>query len=165
MKTRPTYKKKWPSKNLGELVNFLYDRHPEGIRIKELAERLDTTPQNISWMFTRDDMKLSKAEAIAGAYGYALHLYFPLKEVLGMTASSAQRRSFPNAGNLSGMVQYIYDSNYSINFVSIQMGKSPELLTRAFNSGDMQISTMYRVIDTLGIYVIWEFQKIEDEET
>lgn len=166
MRQRPSYKKSWPGKTLGELLNFLNERHPEGIYIKEVAARLGTTCQNISWMFSKDDMKLSKAEEIANRYGYTLRLYFPLRTYMNGITVPPARRVFPNAGNLSGLVQYIYDSNYSINFVALQMNCSPSLLARAFNTGDVLLSTMYRITDQLGINVIWSFEpnEITDEQ-
>lgn len=162
MNKRPPYQKNWPRKNLGELVNFLDKQYPDGFSLAELSEKTHMTNQNISQMFRRDDMKLSRAEKIASDYGYRLRLFFPEKEIMGLDYSH-KKRDFPNAGNLSGLVKYIADSNISINFMSQRIGRANIVLTNAFAKGDIFISTLYEIIKNLNIEVIWSFETPEME--
>ncbi len=156
---REAYNKNWPRKNLGELANFLDRQYPQGIVLKDMAARTATTVQNLSQMFVRDDMKLSRAEGIVRAYGCRLMLYFPEKARLGLDYSPKVLRPFPNAGNLAGLARYIADSNISINHMSQRIGRANSVLTTAFTRGDIFISTMYSILANLGIDVIWSFEK------
>lgn len=158
-----SYKKRWPGKNLGELLNFLEDRHPDGISLKSLSAELGMTIGAISNIFIRDDLKLSKAEEIVRAYGYELHLFFPVRTYpVGFTPPQSDR-SFENAGNIAGLAKYIYDSNWTINSVSKNMDIYPTVLTNAFTKGDILLSSLYKITDALGICFFWRFEKLEDK--
>ncbi len=163
MKTRKPYNKNWPRKNLGEVVNFLDRQYPEGYSLKQLSEKLGMTCQNISQMFIRDDMKLSRAEAIAQAYGYRLKLYFPVRERIGLDYS-VRKVEYVNAGNLSGLAKYIYDSNISLTNMSQRTGRSYNVFFNAFSTGNISIATMYQIIKNLKIDVVWSFEKDGGEE-
>lgn len=162
MSTKPTfYKKKWPAKNLGELIHFLETQHSEGLSIKSISKKTGMTQQNISYLFNKDDMKLSKAESVVQAYGCTLKLFFPQRiwkfQITGLTRNKP-RREFPNAKNLSGLVKYMNDSNKTINSMCKDMGINNSVLTSAFNNGDIYISTLYDVAEHLGIEFVWSFE-------
>lgn len=158
--SRKTYTKKWPKKTLAELVSFLEERHPEGLALKTVSEEIGVTPQALSSMFCKDDARLSRIEQIAETYGYTLRLFFPLKTfpVEGIVVPPP-KRTYANAGNLAGLVRYINDSNYSIKYVSELVPVYPSMLTRAFETGDIMVSKLYRVADALNICFIWKFIK------
>ena len=157
-----TRKKKWPGKNLGELINFLEEQYPDGIPIKDVAERLGVTQSSISQMFRLDDTRLSKAEWIAGRYGYRIDLFFPKRKYEDGYVPAKPRMSYPDAGNLLGLVNYIQDSEYTITFVAEKTGVTRGVFTKAFQSGDISISLLYQILDILGLCVIWKFTKIEN---
>lgn len=47
----------------------------EGIKVNELADRLDMNPQILSnWLYRSDSPKVSKLEEILGALGYHLEI-------------------------------------------------------------------------------------------
>ena len=52
----------------------------EDLTIKELAAKLDTSPNNISNKLSRGDMRFSDLENIAGVLGYKIKLKFVKKE-------------------------------------------------------------------------------------
>lgn len=163
MQTRRANTKHWPRKNLGELLNFIEKQHPEGLAIINIAERLDMTQQSVSSMFMKDDIKLSKAENIAEAYGYELKLYFPQREnKLGLMLPPSgllRQKDFPNIGNLAGLYKYIIDSNMTLNSISQRIGMSFGVMQRAFSKGDIFISTLYEILKELNINVIWAFEE------
>lgn len=154
-----TKKKKWPRKTLGELLNFLEQFYPEGLSLEDLARDLGTTRGGVSNMFRHDDMKLSKAEEIANIYGYTLHLYFPIRQYNDGYIPQPPKRHYPNAGNLTGFVKYIQDSEYSLTFIAEKNQMSVTTLTRAFTTGNIQLSTLYNLTDWMGICFIWKFEK------
>ena len=158
-------RKKWPRKVLGELANFLERFYPNGLSLTGIANDLGMTPQAISNMFRRDDMKLSKAEEIASVYGYRLQLFYPVRVYKDDYVPPAPVRLYPDAGNLTGLVKYIQDSGYSITFVAEHNGMSTSTLTTAFKNGDIQLSTLYRILDCLGLWVSWNFVENKGNET
>lgn len=155
------YRKRWPRKNLGELLNFLEGLHPQGLSLNELSGELGLTVGALSNLFMRDDLKLSRAEYIVSAYGYRLRLFFPVKTYPEGITPPVYTRKFDKAGNITGLAKYIYDSNWTINSVSKEIGIWPSILTNAFNKGDILLSNLYRITDALGIYFIWEYDKIQ----
>jgi len=156
-------RKKWPRKVLGELANFIEQFYPEGISLTDVARDLDTTPQAISNMFRRDDMKLSRAEEIAAKYGYELKLYYPVRKYEDGYQPPPPRRSYPNAGNLSGLLKYMQDSDYSMNFVAERSHLSTGVLTKAFEKGDILLSTLYNILDNINLYVTWKYEKTDNK--
>lgn len=150
-------KKKWPRKNLGELLNFLEEQHPEGLSLYALAERMKMERGGVSNMFRKDDMKLSKAEEIARRYGYELRLFFPIRRYDDGYIPQPPKIQYNNAGNLSGLVKYIQDSEYSVSFVAEKTGVAPIVLHHAFKTGNIKISTLNALLDHLGLCVIWKF--------
>lgn len=154
-------RKKWPRKTLGELVNFIEQFYPDGLSLTGIAADLDVTPQAVSNMFRRDDMKLSRAEEIIRSYGYELKLYYPVRVFNDGYIPMPPTRLYPNAGNLTGLVKYIQDSEYSMAFVAERNNISTSTLTMAFTKGDILLSTLYEVIDSLGLWMKWEYEKID----
>lgn len=156
--------KKWPRKNLGEVIDFLERVNPEGVSLQTLADKFGVTRGSISNMFSKDDMKLSKAESIANGYGYELKLFFPRRIHKDGFVPPEPKREFPNAANLSGLVKYIHDSDYSFSWVGEVNGISANVLTRAFEKGDISIRTLKKIIDNLGLCVIWSFEPRKEKE-
>lgn len=159
---RKSLKKKWPRKNLGELINFIESKETDGLTLDALSQRLGVSKGSISNVFCHDDMKLSRAEEISSIYGYRLSIYFPTPYYGfedGMEPCE-KKRAFPNAGNLTGLINYIQQSDLTISYAAVKTGVSPNVLYRAFNTGDIMISTLNRCTDALNIRTIWEFEKI-----
>lgn len=158
--------KHWPRKNLGELLNFLERQHPEGLAIINIANKLGITQQSVSGMFMKDDIKLSRAEEIADAYGYELKLYFPKREsIFGITPpmSLLKEKEYPNIGNLAGLYKYLLDSNITLNHISQRIGMSFGVVQRAFSKGDIFISTLYEILKELNIDVYWSFEEKDNK--
>lgn len=152
-------KKKWPKKNLGEFIGFLEDNFGDsrGIYIKAIADKLDTTPQNISALFIKDDMKLSKIEKWTNMLGFELTLYFPEKDIVLHPSPFVKPEKYPGAGNLTGLIKYIGDSNISVHYMAQRIGCAPQTINKAFVNGDIFISTLYKMTNNLKINIIWEF--------
>lgn len=166
MERKSAYNKRWPRKNLGELLNFIEERHgTDQLSLQELSEDLEMTRGGASSAFRKDDMKLSKVQQIARKYGYRLDLYFPVRTYSDGYVAPKPRRQYPNAGVLTGLVKYIQDSGYSIQFVAEKMNVSPQCIHRAFNNGDISISLLNDFVDALGICVIWKFEKESQENS
>lgn len=113
-------------------------------------------------MFRLDDAKLSKVEWIAGQYGFRVQLFFPNKKLEDGYTPLKPRWSFPDAGNLLGLAKYIQDSEYPITFVAEKTGINRATIVNAFRTGDIKLSNLNTILDTLGICVIWKFTKIEE---
>lgn len=159
------YNKHWPKKNLGSLVSFLEERHPEGLSLSTLAGELGVTKASISNMFNKDDIKLSKAETIAEHYGYRLKLFFPLKRYPENYMPPVRiKETFPNAGNLEGMYVYIRDSGMRLVDAANKCGITRKSLANALTKGDIQLSVLNQFLDGFEICVIWKFEKKEVNE-
>lgn len=160
-----THKKHWPRKNLGDLVNFLEERYPDGLSLAILSEELGVTKGSISNMFIKDDIKLSKAEAIARHYGYELKLFFPMKRYPEDYMPPVRiKEEYPNAGNLRGMYNYIRDSGMRLIDAARRCELTKKILADALSKGDIQISVLNKFLDGFEICVIWKFVKNGDEK-
>ena len=162
---RTAYTKKWPAKHLGEMIHFLESQHKDGLNIMNIAEKTGLTPQYVSALFHKDDMKLSRAEKFANDYGYTLKLYFPQKEFKfgPILISQTKRKEYPNAGNLSGLAKYLADSNITIHRFCKENNMSNSILSTAFKNGDIFVSTLYIIVEALGIDFVWSFEKMNHE--
>ena len=159
-----TNKKHWPRKNLGNLVNFLEERYPEGLSLTTLSEEFGVTKGSISNMFNKDDIKLSKAEAIARHYGYELKLFFPTKRYPEDYMPPVRiKEEYPNAGNLQGMYNYIRDSGMRLIDAARRCDLTKKILADALCKGDIQISVLNKFLDGFEICVIWKFIKNNGE--
>lgn len=158
------YKRNWPRKNLGELLDFIDRQYPDGYILDELASKLGVTAQYLSQLFGSDNMKLSAASRIAERFGYRLRLYFPEKEWFGWGTPPIMKREFPNAGILAGLANYVRQNGRSINYLSKQLGRTNHVLTDAFNKGDIYINTLYDLTKFLNIEFIWSFEQIETDK-
>lgn len=154
---RGCYNKKWPKKNLGELIAFIEGEFPEGIKLETISEKTGLAKQYISFMFKNDKMSLKMAERITSSLGHELKLYFP--ELHDMPKHPEVMREYPNAGNLSGLVNYLSQRNISIHHMSGRIGKSDSVIKLAFEKGDIQLNTLYEITENLNIEFIWEFIK------
>ena len=150
------------SENLSEILAFLHSLHPEGLAPGVIAQETGLSSHSLSAAFIKDNMHLSRAEYIAKCYGYKLFLVFPKRKLVNGMAPPPRKREFPNAGNLSGLVDYILDSNYSVAYVAGRVGCGRGLLERAFASGDIMISSLKQITEGLGIEVQWVWEK-QDE--
>ena len=162
---KSAYKKQWPAHVLGQLVLFLKERYPDGISEAKLAKRLGCTQQNICAAFMKDDMKLSKAEEIVRSFGYELQLFFTKKTFIcdGIKAP-VHKKSYPNCKNLYGLAEYMLDSNWSIHYLAQRTDCSYEALKDAFASGDIKLSILTKVVESLNIFCLWEYTKKEETD-
>lgn len=162
MKMGKSYKKIWPNDNLKEVVTFLTERHCGNPSLASVADRLGMNAKGVSRMLCKDDMKLSKAEEIARKYGYRLILHFP--PCLYPTGEERPVRDCPYtcAGNLSGLVRYVFQRCLNIETAVSVTGCSRGILIRAFQKGDIMIGTMLRITEALNITVFWEWIPEED---
>lgn len=163
MKKTAIYKKHWPKKNLGELVNFLEEIYPGGINLSMLSAELGKSVGSWSNMFNRDDLKLSKAEQIAEHFGYTLRLMFPARTFLNDYHPPVRIQPFETAGNLTGMYLWIRDSGMSISQVAARMDIMGNVIKRALSTGDIQISTLNLFADTFDVNILWQFEKKENK--
>lgn len=165
MNRNEAHKKHWPRKNLGPLVDFLEERYPEGISLAKLSQEFGVTKGSISNMFIKDDIKLSKAEWIALHYGYELKLFFPLKRYPEDYMPPVRiKEEFPDAGNLTGMYNYIRDSGLRLIDAARKCELTKKVLADALTRGDMQVSVLNKFLDGFEICVIWKFVKVKTEK-
>lgn len=164
-KTRSSYRKRWQSNvnYMGELLAFLERQHPDGIAVLQVAERIGCTGQYVSQLFIKDDAKLSTVARIVSCYGYELHIFFPVKTYI-FGAAPPPHRAFPNAGLLAGLANYINDSNMTAHSVSRMSGLSFEVVNFALTRGDIKLSNLYTITDTLGISMHWQFVRKEEAD-
>ena len=153
-------KKSWPRIVLNELITFIEQQHGYLPSLKEISEKTGLSVNNVSAMFIKDDMKLSRAEEIIRAYGYELKLFFPLKEYPHDWGKHSTRREFDNSGNLTGLVQYLKDSNITINHLRMRIGCHHSVIDQAFNSGNISLSYLYKIVENLNINVLWIYEKM-----
>lgn len=160
---KKVYKKKWPRKILGELANFLEGFCPDGGSLQDLSEKISCSEAWISGVFCKDDMKLSKAEDIVRRLGYELNLFFPQAEFGPGQNPPKPRYVFANAGNLAGLIKYINDNEYKLSMVAWWTHVNEPVIRNAFAKGDILLSTLYAMVEAMGIDMIWDFQKIDDK--
>ncbi len=159
---RKTRRRGWPGKNLKPFVELIESVCPEDYTLKTLSEMTGEKVSTLSNILNRDDMKLSKAEKIAQALGYKLRLYFPVRARIGLDFS-VRKEDYPQAGNLTGLAKYLYDSNISIDRMCKRLGRAHSVLKNAFANGDIALSTLMNVIDNLGIDIIWKFESLNED--
>ena len=152
-------KKFWPRVILNELISFIEEQHEFVPSLEKISQKTGLTESCISAMFMRDDMKLSKAEYIVRCYGYELKLFFPIRDYPYEWEAHVSRREFPNSGNLSGLVKYLYDSNISLNYMSKRVGRSYLTLVKAFSTGNISLAYLYEITQNLNINVLWIYEK------
>lgn len=152
----------WPARNLEEVVSFLRTQHPgEKGMARAVSERLGVKPPTVSVVFKRDDANLSWAEKVAEAYGYRLRLSFPeIKHNGAVLQDRVAAAVYPDAGNLTGLVEYVRQKNQTINRFSQEVGMNYRIIERAFKKGDIKISTLKYIEGRLGIKVIWAWERI-----
>ena len=148
----------WPANNLGELISFLSRRHPDGIRVVAVGDKVGVSPQAISNMLLRDDAMLSCVERIAKAYGFSLHLRFPAAPD---SIHNVYRRDTSGAGKLADLFEYIYARNYNPASLSAKVGCNRSVIDRSLRCGDIKISTLNAILRALGISMTWEWLPVE----
>lgn len=155
---RGCYNKKWPKKNLSELVSLLENEYPEGVKLDNLSKRVGMTKQYLSYMFKNDKMSLAIAERITNKLGYELKLYFP--ELHDIPKHPEVMKEYPNAKNLSGLVNLLSQKNISIHYMSTRINKADSVLKRAFETGNIRLDILYTIADNLNIDFVWDFNRI-----
>ena len=156
-------KKFWPRIILNELISFIEEQHGTLPSLEDISDKTGLSVGNISAIFIRDDMKLRRAEEIVRAYGYELKLFFPLREYPQDWGTHISRREFPNSGNLTGLVKYLYDSNITVNYMCKRIGCSYTMLDNAFTTGNISLSYLYKITENLNINVLWIYEKKNSE--
>lgn len=160
MTNNRTYKKQWPLRNLVHMHSFITRFHPEGLNLKSISEKTGLSQSMISHYFVKDDMPLKKCEEIARTYGYRLTLFFPYSEFLPQHPETM--REYPNAGNLQGLVTYLSQRNITLNHLRLRIHKSPTMMKKALETGNIKLSMLYLVARELKIHIEWEFEKINN---
>lgn len=156
-----SYRKAWKGEVLGELLDFIARQHDGCIpSLKDISKITGLSVGNISAMFLRDDMKLSRMEEIVNCYGYKLKLFFPLREYPVKWNNAVEQKKYPNAGNLQGLVEYLHDSNITVNYMACRIGRTRFLIESAFNSGDIFLSTLKAIIENLNIEILWIYEPL-----
>ena len=144
----------WPAKNLGELISFLSTQHPGGLSANAISRRCQVSPQAISGRFLKDDANLSVAERMARVYGYQLELSFQ-KQVAGNPVPPSV--SFPNAGNLQGLVKVLTREQITIHQIARRVHVDYSVISRAFRKGDIRISVLKSIVAAYGITMEWNW--------
>lgn len=155
------HKNHWPRRNLSEIIRFLENVTEGKMTLKSLSEKMGTTEQNISNMFLRDDMRLSRAMKIAKLYGYRLTILFPKWKDYGIPPLT-KKQEYPNAGQLQGLIDYTYNANWTKHKLSQFTKLSYDCINQAFATGDIKLSYLYRIMAELNIDAKWVFEKIEE---
>ena len=153
----------WPAHNLEEVVSFLRTQHPgERGLARAVSERLGITVQAVSAVFRKDDASLAWIGKVAAAYGFQLRLSFPeIAQKGGRMLDKVAAINFPNAANLSGLVECVKRSNMTINALSRRINVHYVTIERAFETGDIKISVMKRIAQALGIRIQWTWAQID----
>ena len=155
------YKNQWPRRNLSEIIRFLESVNPQKMTLKIISEKIGTTEQNLSNIFIKDDMKLSRAMKIAEVYGYELTLLFPKWKDYGIPPLH-KKNEYPNAGQLKGLIEYTYNANCTIHKIAKMTGIDDNCIRQAFQTGDIRLSFLYRIMAELNIDAKWNFTKKEN---
>ncbi len=157
MKTRSV---KWPRKHLGPLISFIEEQQgTDRLDMQELATRLNVGYRNVSHMLMKDDIQLKKAEEIVRLYGKELHLYYPMKEYPPDYPRPKPHYNTEGMGNLTGLIQYINDTNKTIFTICRDIPSMNEgVMYRAIKNKNIFLSELQKILDHLGIDVIWRFQ-------
>lgn len=158
MRRRKRTLKKNDRSPIREVLAFLASRYDGGqIDIRDFAKKLGISYQYASAILNKDEMRLSKAEKIAEAYGHRLILYYPLKVYpLGPPDREVTKRR-PAKGNLTGLIRYVEDSYITITRLAKMIGRSQPVIKKAFDTGDIFLSVLQDIADTLRIEITWEW--------
>lgn len=158
-----THKKIWARKNLSQFYDFLEGYFGEDMNLETLSQVFETTPQYVSFMFIKDNCRLSRIESVANKLGYNLVLQYPERDFnVGLLPDeNLKRKNYDNAGNLAGLYKYICDSNLTVAALSKRINHQAIVLYKALKEGDIKISLLNEYLSELNIYVIWQFNKIE----
>lgn len=167
-RTGAAHRKNWEGRNLRELIGFLDALYPEGVSLSTLSAATGTTRQNVSQLFRSDDMRLSEAQRIVGAFGFRIVLYFPIwEQVTGIAPkqkNKERKNPYPNAGQLTGLCEYMLDMNRNISYLAREAGYSYGMIRRAFDTGDIKISSLRRLAEALHMPgFIWRFEPLEED--
>lgn len=156
MQNRKARSKRWPEVHLGQFVRLLEKEYPGGIILADLAERTGISAKNLSAAFRNDNMHLSKAEAIAKALGYSLHLKYNYN---GMYRDDSHYKPSGTAGNLYGLEEHCQRMNRTFHSLAASARCKRDTLARAVKEGDIMIATLDRVTRELGLKVEWVFEE------
>lgn len=123
-------------------------QHGDELCQKAIADRLGVTPQAVSAMLRRGDLKLSKAEQIVSAYGFHLVIEWP-----------GNRPEDSDASNFDRFNKYILSTGMSVSAIAFYTGVSSGVLYHSFRKGDVSLGTMYAIADYLQVEMKWNYIK------
>lgn len=139
---------RWPGIHLDFLVEFLRNRHPEGIQVCAVSRMVGVSPPTISVLLHKDDANLSTVEKVFEAYGYSLVLDFRKDTPAG----SYRPSEMPvEAGKLAGLVSILRQMRKTVHSVSLAAGVDDSVIKRLFTQGDAKVSTLRKILKAYGI--------------
>lgn len=133
-------------KPLEELVEFLSQQHGDGLCQKAIADRLGVTPQAVSAMLRRGDLKLSKAEQIVSTYGFHLVIAWP--------GNQPEDRAICNFARFH---KYIVSTGMSVSAIALYSGISSGVLYHSLRKGDVSLGTMYAIAEYFKVELTWRY--------
>jgi len=153
-------KNHWPNQTLKEVISFLSCQHPGGVRVAAVSEKIGITPQAVSAILHKDDTSLSWVEGLAYKYGYTLRLEYTLPKCMQDKGDSNASELYPNAGNLIGLACYVVSRGFTINSLANNLNMNYRVVERALKTGNIQLVTLYKMLNQLDIKVKWVWEPI-----
>lgn len=160
MKPGRCFSKKWPCQTLRPVSQFLNRMHPEGIHVRTVANKLGMSPQSFSAYFQNDNMHLSKAEAIAAAYGCRLVLEYRYEGEYPDAGGKAEIHVPEEVGNLAGIEEYRQRMGLSIKGLADRCGCNRATITNALRRGDIMLDMLAEITNGLNLNVDWHWTPI-----
>lgn len=145
---------RWPGVRLGPIQEMIRSKTGGNMDLEDMATRLHMTKASVSALMMKDDTTLSRVKYIANCYGCELDLVFPPYRALGLAHPS---RAFERAGILEGLGNYLMQRYGSILEASKHIPCCRSTLEKALGTGDMRISILIEICNSLGIVVEWNF--------
>ncbi len=67
---------------------------------------------------------------------------------------------YPNAGNLIGLACYVVSRGFTINTLANNLNMNYRVVERALKTGNIQLVTLYKMLNQLDIKVKWVWEPI-----